>query len=188
MSPLTGCQVTTRPHERIARYSKWLDTFRTALVFVWRYGTYIVKPNSIFELPYFSNQTVQLDLSSTCKGNSNEQGPSGENISLPSEEIPHVLSILNTYYCYENCQPLVHILSQMSIVRHPYHIYVLILSSHLRLCRTSGLFPSDIPTETHYSFLLSPIRATYPLPSHLSFFDHPNRIFCGIRTMKLIIT
>ena len=31
-SPLTGCQVTSRPSDRFSRYSKWLDTFRTALV------------------------------------------------------------------------------------------------------------------------------------------------------------
>jgi len=31
-SPLTGCQVTSRPRDRFSRYSKWLDTFRTALV------------------------------------------------------------------------------------------------------------------------------------------------------------
>ena len=30
MSPLTGCQVTSRPRNRFSRYSKWLDTFWTA--------------------------------------------------------------------------------------------------------------------------------------------------------------
>jgi hypothetical protein len=32
-SPLTGCQVTSRPHNQFLRYSKWTDTFWTALVF-----------------------------------------------------------------------------------------------------------------------------------------------------------
>jgi hypothetical protein len=32
-SPLTGCQVTSRPHDRFPRYSKWLDTLWTALLF-----------------------------------------------------------------------------------------------------------------------------------------------------------
>ena len=27
-SPLTGCQITSRPHNWFSRYSKWLDTFR----------------------------------------------------------------------------------------------------------------------------------------------------------------
>jgi hypothetical protein len=31
-SPLTGCQVTSRPRYRFSGYSKWLDAFRTALV------------------------------------------------------------------------------------------------------------------------------------------------------------
>ena len=31
-SLLSGCQVTSRPRERFSRYSKWLDTFKTALV------------------------------------------------------------------------------------------------------------------------------------------------------------
>jgi hypothetical protein len=31
-SPLTGCQVTSRPSDRFSRYSKWLDTLRTTLV------------------------------------------------------------------------------------------------------------------------------------------------------------
>ena len=29
-SPLTGCQVKSRPRDHFSRYSKWLDTFRTA--------------------------------------------------------------------------------------------------------------------------------------------------------------
>jgi len=31
-SPLTFCQVTSRPHNRFSRYSKWPDTFQTALM------------------------------------------------------------------------------------------------------------------------------------------------------------
>jgi hypothetical protein len=43
-SPLTGCQVTSRLHDRFSRYSKWLGTFRTGLIFEhchsWRYAWY----------------------------------------------------------------------------------------------------------------------------------------------------
>jgi len=38
----------------------------------------------------------------------------------------------------------------------------LILSSHLRLCLPSDLFPSDFPTKTLHMPLLSPKRATCP--------------------------
>ena len=31
-SPLTGCQVTSRPLDRFSRYSKWLDVFQTDLL------------------------------------------------------------------------------------------------------------------------------------------------------------
>ena len=33
-SSLTGCQVTSRPRDRFSRYSKWSDTFRTALAYI----------------------------------------------------------------------------------------------------------------------------------------------------------
>jgi len=33
-----GCEVTSRPPERFSRYSKWLNTFRTALIFYTRKG------------------------------------------------------------------------------------------------------------------------------------------------------
>ena len=39
---------------------------------------------------------------------------------------------------------------------------ILILSSHLRLGLPSGLFPSDFPTNTLYTPLLSPVHATFP--------------------------
>ena len=33
-SLVTGCKVTPRPRDRFSRHSKWLDTFRTALISV----------------------------------------------------------------------------------------------------------------------------------------------------------
>ena len=45
-SPLTGCQVTSRPHDQFSRYSKWLDTFRTSLV----YGTHTENNSALSSL------------------------------------------------------------------------------------------------------------------------------------------
>jgi hypothetical protein len=47
--------------------------------------------------------------------------------------------------------------------------YILILSDHPSLGLPSGLFPSRYPTKILYTFLFSPIRATYS--AHLIFLD-----------------
>ena len=53
---------------------------------------------------------------------------------------------------------------------------IFILSSHLRLCIPSGLFPTGFPPKSLYTPLFSPIRATCPAHLILLHFFHPNNI------------
>ena len=66
---------------------------------------------------------------------------------------------------------------------------ILILSSHLRLGLPNVLFPSDFPTKSLYTPLLSPKRATWyiPSPSHPTRFDHPINIVWRVQIIKLLI-
>jgi len=52
------------------------------------------------------------------------------------------------------------ILSYFAPSLHIFLRWILILSSHLRLGRATGLFPSGFPTKILYIFLISPMRGT----------------------------
>jgi len=64
---------------------------------------------------------------------------------------------------------------------------ILILSSHLRLGLSSGLFPSCFLTKTLYTPLLSPHTRYMYRPSHSSRFYHPNNSEWAVQIIKLII-
>ena len=60
---------------------------------------------------------------------------------------------------------------------------ILILSSHLLLGLSSGLFPSSLPTKTLYKLLHSPIRATCPV--YLIFLHFITRTISGEKYTSL---
>jgi len=57
-SLLTGFQVTSRPRDRFSRYSKWLDTCRTALVYNWPINSHQL----LRSLPGFNLKNVRIYL------------------------------------------------------------------------------------------------------------------------------
>jgi hypothetical protein len=110
-----------------------------------------------------------------------EQNPSSEaNRFAASQEIPRIFWNPKADYCIHKCPPPVSVLIQLiqSIPPHPTSWKsILILYSHLRLGLSSGLFHRGFPTETLYTPLPSPIRAT--CHTHLILLDFITRTILG---------
>ena len=108
-----------------------------------------------------------------------EQSASWENDRFSaSQEIPRILWNPNVHYRIHKCPPPLPILRHINAVPHTtLWRSILILSSHLRLGLPSGLFPSGFPTNTLYTPLLSPKRATRP--AHLIILDFITQTILG---------
>ena len=86
-----------------------------------------------------------------------EQCPSWEaNWFSASQEIPRILWNPMVHYRIHKCPPPVPILSQLDSVHTPtsHLLKIHLISSHLRLGLSSGLFPSGFPTKTLHTILL----------------------------------
>jgi hypothetical protein len=128
-------------------------------------------PLQIANLAYFQRKIQLPEFSAYPDG---PQSPSSEaNRFSANPEIPRILWNPKFHYSIQKCPPPVPILSQLDPVYAPiFHFLksILILSSHLRLCVLSGLFPSGFPTKTLYTPLSSLYTCNMPCPSHSSRF------------------
>ena len=92
---------------------------------------------------------------------------------VASQEIPLIVKKPNVHYHTHKCGHLS--LSWVTPIQstHPQPNSwksILILSTHLRLCPSSGFFPSGFPTKTLYAPLLTHTRHM-PSPSHSWFYQ-----------------
>ena len=107
------------------------------------------------------------------------QSPSWEaNWFAASQEIPRISRNPKVHYRTHKRPPFVPILGQPNQVHTPTSWRsILILSTHVCLGLPSGLLPSGFPTNTLYTPLPSPIRATRP--AHLILLDFITRTILG---------
>ena len=106
-----------------------------------------------------------------------EQSPSCEtNRSAAYEEIPHLFWNCKVHFCLP-CVPIPSHIKPFHSTQPTSWWSILILSSHLSLSLSSGVFLWDVPTKTLHACLLSPIRAT--CLAYLTPLDFIFQIFFG---------
>jgi hypothetical protein len=92
-------------------------------------------------------------------------------IVQPFRKFPAILRNPKVHHRVHKSPPLVPILSQFDPV-HTIPSYlrsILILSTHLRIGLTNGLFPSGFPTNILHAFLISPfVLHALPISSSLT--------------------
>ena len=90
-SPLAGSQATSRPLDRFSRYSKWPDTFRTALVFFFCWSRAVCLKKSSLER---SDSAIDCPIIL---------------FSSSSTVFPFFLTVqYNVTYCGYRCCPFLH--------------------------------------------------------------------------------
>jgi hypothetical protein len=92
------------------------------------------------------------------------------------QELSSILWYPEVHYLVHKSPPLVPIVSQIKPVHATQPISlrpILILSTHLHLGLSSGLFPSGFPTIILYVFLFSHL-CYMPCPSHPPWFEYSN--------------
>jgi len=74
-----------------------------------------------------------------------------------------------------------------STTSHPLSLRSILISFHLLLLLTSGLFPSEFPTKILYSFLVSFTRATFPPISFCLIWSPRSNVWWSVQVMKFLI-
>jgi hypothetical protein len=100
------------------------------------------------------------------------------------------LPLMVHYRIHKRPLTVITIESQVNLIHTCNHISMrslVVLSSHLCLAFSNGVFPSDVPIEILYAFLNS-CAGYMTCPSRPPWFDNPNNIWRRMQIIELLIT